>query len=183
MNGESTMYFIDDKKRYVRDIQKYINIISRMKKTIPRVSIDGIYGRETKNSIFIFQQNNNINPTGVLDKATFDVLFREYAALLELELASKYVLTSRAFPISLGMQGEDILMLNLILEELSNTYDITVADKTGYFNKTTESAIKDLQKIFGLEENGIVDAIFYDRLWLELDSTRLSDYAGNLIEF
>ena len=81
------MYFIDDKKRYVRDIQKYINIISRMKKTIPRVSIDGIYGRETKNSIFIFQQNNNINPTGVLYKATFDVLFREYAALLELELA------------------------------------------------------------------------------------------------
>ena len=130
-----------------------------------------------------FQQKNNINPTGVLDKLTYDLLFQEYITHLESALETKYILTERVFPISLDMKGKDIQMLNLILGELSNTFDITVADNTGYFNKRTESAVKDLQKIFRLEETGIVDAAFYERLWLEIDSTRLSDYRGNLIGF
>ena len=61
------------------------------------------------------------------------------------------------------------MVLNVMLIELKKEYpDIAEVKKSSYYSKETENAVLDLQKIFRVDESGVVDALFYDRLKDEL---------------
>jgi hypothetical protein len=60
-----------------------------------------------------------------------------------------------------------------LFEELSKTYtDIGTARRETYFSKNSENITKELQKIFDMEITGVIDALFYERMLLEIDSIR-----------
>ena len=51
------MYPLSDKVSAIREVQKFLHLISDKKgSTIPRVSIDGIYGEETRGAVSEFQR-------------------------------------------------------------------------------------------------------------------------------
>lgn len=55
----------------VRQIQQQLNRIAQNYPALPTVSVDGIYGQNTANSVRIFQQIFNIPPTGIVDYPTW----------------------------------------------------------------------------------------------------------------
>ena len=135
---------------------------------------DGIYGDETQTAVSEFQSLNGLNPSGVVDINTFDILYDQYSSIVRIEEVDKYILTDAGFPIKLGDTGEDILIINLALRELRKTYkDICRVDKSSYYSKSTEQAVKDMQHIFRLPEDGIVTPFFYDRMQKEIKAINL----------
>ena len=86
-----------------------------------------------------------------------------------LETVKDFVITQAGFPIKTGDQNDDVLIINIMLTELKNTFtEITPVVKSTYYSKATELAVKDLQKRMRLFENGEVDEIFYQRMKEEL---------------
>lgn len=168
------MYELLDEKAAITEVQKFLHVISDdTNAKIPRVAIDGIYGAETVSAIKIFQSEYGINPTGAVDKETFDSLYAMYAASIEERYSSDYVITYGGFPLKAGMQNNDVLLLHLLIEELSKTYtDIGPIKKTTYFSEATESAVKKLQRIFRMSESGVVDFLLYERMNYEIDAIR-----------
>ena len=73
------------------------------------------------------------------------------------------------------MQNNDVMAVNLILNELKNTYkDIHRVNKSSYYDKNTENAVMDLQKIFSENVTGEVDKMLFDRLKQELKASQMS---------
>lgn len=168
------MYRLNDKAAAIREIQRFILLISdRSEYKIPRVSIDGIYGEQTENAVRSFQELSGYEATGRVDNKTFDSLYSLYSAILAEEEISSTMLEKDIFPLKAGMMGDTVNTLNVILAGLKETYfDITTVRKDAYFSKETESAISDMQKIFNVKQTGIVDAQLYQRLHKELRTQR-----------
>lgn len=168
------MYALSDKPAAIREVQKFLHVISdRVNRNIPRVAIDGIYGDETAEAVRIFQEIYNINPSGLVDRVTFDTLFIKYRdAVIEARLRD-YIITDEGFPIKVGSQSNDVIAVHLLITELAKTYsDIGNVGKGSYFSENSRNATIELQRIFRFPLTGEIDAIFFERMKTEVDALK-----------
>lgn len=171
------MYYIDDRKSVIEAVQKHLLVIyEKGDKDIGRVSIDGIFGSETKEAIRKYQMLSGIEPSGTVNRVTFDSLYNEYKEITEEGELLEIPIGEGVFPLSFGMQGNDVLLLHLYLLELEKRYrDLGTVDKSTYFSKRTENAVKNLQRIFREKESGEVDKRLFNRIIKELYSIKLAN--------
>lgn len=171
------MYYTDDRKSAIEEIQKFLLVIyENGNRDIKRVSVDGIYGEETKRAVRKYQQLLGMEESGVVDKKTFDSLYMEYKEITDDLLLEEILIGEGLFPLNLGMQGDDVLLLNLYLIELSKNYkDLERVDKSTYFSGRTERSVRGLQRIFNEKETGEVDKKLFNRILLELKSLKLRE--------
>ena len=163
-------YELSDTEMAVREVQTFLHFISDKKHNdIERVAINGIFGKETEKAVRDFQRIYGKTESGIVDRETFQLLNETYIQILLENASPDFIITDGGFPISLGSQSNDVLVLNVMLIELKKEYpDIAEVKKSSYYSKETENAVLDLQKIFRVDESGVVDALFYDRLKDEL---------------
>jgi peptidoglycan hydrolase-like protein with peptidoglycan-binding domain len=168
------MYLLSDKPAAIREVQRFLYVISdRLNNSIPRVAIDGIYGAKTASAVTKFQQIYGLKSDGAVDRKTFELLYEMYNSTVVEEEINDYVITEAGFPVVLGMQSDDVLLIHLLMRELEKTYkNIGTVEKSRYFSANSSNVTKELQNIFRMPETGSVDKIFYDRMMTELDSIR-----------
>ncbi len=68
----------------VRDIQKYLNAISKNYPAIPKVSNDGVYGEGTRDAVKKFQEIFNVNVSGIVEYDTWYAISNVYVAVTEM---------------------------------------------------------------------------------------------------
>ena len=166
------MYELLDKSSAIKEIQKFLYVISdKVNTEVPRISIDGIYGEETENAVKTFQDLYGIIPTGIVDRITFDLLFKLYNE--NSFSTDKSYIDENLFPVKVGSQGNHVLNIHLLMLELREKYkDIGNILKSTYFSEESKRVTQQLQKIFRYIETGVVDYQFYQRMLLELDSLK-----------
>ncbi|WPZ18144.1 peptidoglycan-binding protein [Geobacillus subterraneus] len=106
----------------------------------------GYFGPITEEAVRAFQQAVHLPTTGVVDDAT-------YAKL------RAFVPTAR--PLSVGMRGDDVKVLQQQLKQLGY---FQYPQITGYFGTVTEAAVKQFQQANGLPATGKADAVTIERL-------------------
>ncbi len=76
-------YFLTEGMRNenVRDLQTYINLISRNINEIPNVSVTGFFGEQTENAVSTIQRLYGIPVSGAVGPVTWYTIAREYDAL------------------------------------------------------------------------------------------------------
>ena len=62
----------------VRDLQTYLSVIAQNNPEIPPVTIDGIYGNETRDAVYTFQALNGLPPTGSVGPVTWSKIANQY---------------------------------------------------------------------------------------------------------
>jgi peptidoglycan hydrolase-like protein with peptidoglycan-binding domain len=62
----------------VRELQKYLLELSYATHGYPHLAIDGIFGRETREVLSLFQRRARLPVTGVADRRTWQALYRAY---------------------------------------------------------------------------------------------------------
>jgi len=67
-----------DSGENVKLMQTYLNVIARRYPSIPLVTADGIYGRDTENAVLSFQRAVRLNPTGIIDVSTWERIVELY---------------------------------------------------------------------------------------------------------
>lgn len=159
-------YFMDDGRRAVADLQRWLREISRVPGQIPVIYIDGIYGPETVLAVSDFQRRNGLPITGRTDLATFNAIFREFSAIIP--VSERSFAGAENGVIALGDTFDGVLILQTLLRELAEEDESFFVNADGVFGVETENAVKRLQSVLGEAEDGRVTA----SLWRQLLALR-----------
>ena len=165
----------------VRNVQYYLNYLSQFYSTIPPTSIDGIFGEQTRNAITSAQKTFELPQTGVLDIPTFEAIYDAYLGIIDslvFEFREGEILPFAGVVLNLGSEAPEVAVLQQYLNFLSNTYpEIPPIEVTGYFGSQTRAAVLAFERLFGLPENGVVEATVWDAIATEYETL----YAANTL--
>ncbi len=162
----NTELSLGDQGPEVFELQYLLSLVGAYEEEIPPISIDGIFGEGTESAVRAFQQNYGINDTGVVAYATWDQLYRAYVGILESLPDGYFGAPTLAYPgevLRIGSQGEYVSALQEYLNYIATTYtQIPRVTVDGAFGPATQSAVRAFQRVFGLNESGIVGAQLWD---------------------
>lgn len=162
---------IQNQKQATKMMQRYLRRLSYTGKNSRALAIDGIFDTATRDALMEFQKSAGLKANGIADKLTWDTLFAEY----RLAESSKERLPLYLFPeapSNYAVSEGDTLMLvsviQLLLAELSVTYDVLEnIVVSGVYDRRTADAVREFQRINGLDATGKVDRATYNRIALE----------------
>ena len=157
-----------DRGLAVRNLQYYLDYLSRFYPAIPPVTNDGIFGDATRSAVIALQKEFELPATGEVDRATWDTMYDAYLGIIEQlggKLSEGDMIPFPGVIIRLGSESQEVALLQRYLNTISSTYtEIPKVNPTGYFGTMTQSAIIAFQRLFGLPDNGIVDASTWDEI-------------------
>lgn len=165
----------------VQNVQYYLNYLSRFYSTIPPTAADGIFGEQTRNAILAAQSTFGLPQTGELDAETFEAIYDAYLGIIDsltFEFREGEVLPFAGVVLNLGSEAPEVAVLQEYLNFLANTYpEIPRVSVTGYFGTQTEAAVLAFEQLFGLPQNGVVEAT----VWNAITSEYQTLYAAGVL--
>ena len=155
----------------VLTIKRELNRIAKNYPAIPAVNGNtGVYDLETEEAVKIFQEIFNLEPDGVVGKATWYKIKQIFAGVKRLSEITGEGLTLSEIEkrytreMSIGMRGVDVEALQYYLAFLGYFYpELPPIPITGYFGELTRDAVFTFQNNYGLPVTGVVDAnVFHE---------------------
>ena len=153
----------------IRNLQTYLRQLSYHDPTITAPPIDGILDSATQQSIRDFQVSRQLAPTGVADRALWELLYAAYRTSLAENMPPVrmeiFPLTPPSTSLKKGDRGFAVTALQHMLLELERKYGplLSVA-VNGSFDDTTEAAVRSFQKQNALRPDGIVDRMTWNAI-------------------
>ena len=155
-----------DKGDSVKIIQYYIDVISYFYNNIPKIKIDGIYGPKTKNAVIEFQKLFGLNPDGIVGNITWYNLNKTYTSILNTlpkDYKGNVGLLYPGYFLTEGTNDNNVKILQEYINEISIYYpNIPFITVDGFFGQETKKAIESIQKMGGIEVNGIVGPVTWN---------------------
>lgn len=157
-----------DTGREVRYIQYYLAVLGYFNDNLPLIALTGVYDEETKNSVLAFQRQYGLPETGIMDRDTWNKLVEVYFNLIaslppgysegKAEIFPGYVLTR-------GMRDANVRKIQEYLSFIAQTItEIPKVDPTGYYGDVTYNAVKTFQKLYNLNQTGVVGALTWNKI-------------------
>lgn len=160
----------------VRNVQYYLNVISYFNPEIPMVKASGVFNQALENQVKAFERFYGLNPDGVVDFRTFQIMQNVYNDIIE-NLPKGYAgSTAALFPgyvLTPGLQNDDVREFQTYLNVVGqNIQAIPAVPVTGYFGPETENAVRIFQQRYGLPVTGTVGAPTWDAVAKEYNYIR-----------
>ena len=156
-------------KQAVTNLQRYLRQLSYGDDTLTQPPIDGVFDTVTRKALTEFQVKNNLSPTGIADRTTWELLFALYLKSISTHSPSKrpYIFPTNAIGniLKLGDASFYVTALQFMLRELSKNYgELLNIDITGIYDADTSAAVKQFQTINALSETSVTDKETWDRI-------------------
>ncbi len=155
-----------DSSLYIRELQTYLRALSYLHPSIPRVDIDGVFGRETTDAVKAAQRLFRLPPTGIVDYPTWTAIVaadRSADALRTVQHTDPFVTAFRE--LEAGDTGDIVSVLQLMLAALARAKgDFAPAAPTGRYDPATEEGMRRLQRASGLPVTGKTDVASWNAL-------------------
>lgn len=151
----------------IRSLQTMLRTIASIEPNQINVMPDGIYGSQTAAAVRSFQRRQGLNPTGIVDQATFDRVVQEYErAYIEAEKAQPVQINlDPGKIIRRGERNNHIYLVQSMLTVLSLLDPtIPVPPHSGVLDPKTAESVAVFQTIAGLPPTGEIDK----RTWKDL---------------
>ncbi len=149
-------------KDAIRNLQTYLRARALVDSTFPPVPIDGIFDTQTKNALIEFQIRNNLAPTGVADRTTWELLYSQYLDILEQASLPAAIIPFPSYPKDYAIKRSEksflVAVLQYMLNEIGIIYNVFDAlEINGEYDEATESIIRDFQERNGITPTGETD--------------------------
>ncbi|MBQ3057311.1 MAG: peptidoglycan-binding protein [Clostridia bacterium] len=153
----------------IRNLQRYLRQLSYVNSNIPAPPIDGIYDTATREAVRAFQREEGLGDTGVVDDATWELLFKRYEESLRREDApvplAQFPRISPGYALREGDENFLVRLVQYALGELDLIYEgFDDVPQTGIYDAQTMDAVRSFQRRHGLAETGEVDRATWDAL-------------------
>jgi peptidoglycan hydrolase-like protein with peptidoglycan-binding domain len=150
----------------VSNLQYFLSYLSRFYSTVSPVTIDGIFGNETRESVLSAQNTFGLFEDGVVGEITWNAIYNAYRGIVNeipLQYVEGNVLPYPGFLLRMGSDNDSVLLLQQYINVISQVYpEVNQVELTGYFGTQTNNAVKAIQSLSGLEANGVVGAITWE---------------------
>lgn len=145
----------------IRSMQNMLRTLSNYVYDIPSVVPDGIFGKDTKNSVIAFQKIYGLTQTGDVNAETWKKIREEYMRILYLYAKPKpNVIVYEDVYINKGDNELVLYVIQAMLLALSKIFtNIPVLDVSGIHDEKSVNAVIMTQDILGIEPTGIVDTL------------------------
>ena len=161
-----------DTGRDVELIQRKLNRISTNYPGIPKIyPVDGFYGGSTTEAVRKFQEVFDLEPDGLVGRATWNQIQFIYNAVKKLYTVNSEgiritdVTTRYTDTLSEGSSGDGVLTIQYYLSYIALFVpSVSAAAMDGSFGPATTNAVKSFQKTYGLPVTGVVDRATWDRI-------------------
>ena len=138
--------------------------------------MNGVFDLATENQVKAFEEFYGLNPDGVVDFRTWELIQRIYndiRAGLPEGYAGNTAALYPGYVLTPGMQNNDVRAFQTYLNLIGRTYrDIPEVPVTGYFGTETENAVRIFQELFGIPVSGVVGAPTWDAVSREYNFIR-----------
>lgn len=160
----------------VRSLAYYLNSIAYFNPELPTVNSGGVFNAAMEEQVKAFERFYGLNPDGIVDFRTWQLINKIYLDILS-NLPEGYEgATAALYPgynLTPGMRNDDVREMQIYLNVIGqNIAAIPVVEVTGYFGEQTERAIREFQRLYGLEPSGIVGSPTWDALAKEYNYIR-----------
>ena len=159
---------LGDTGQLVREMQYLLAVIAYFNDQIPTPPVSGTFDERTQNSLMAFQRLNGLTPDGVFGPATAPKLLEVYRAVVANVPPNTVPDSSLIYPgryLMRGVSGDDVTDLQNLINRAAETHSfIPKVDVDGNYGAATEAAVRAIQQNQGLETNGIVGSITWDRI-------------------
>ena len=153
-------------------IKRELNRIAKNYPAIPRVNENsGVYDLETEEAVKEFQRIFNLEPDGVVGKATWYKIKQIFAGVKRLsEITSEGLELSEVEKrytreLQIGDSGVDVEALQYYLAFLGYFFpELPPIPITGFFGTFTRDAVFTFQNNYGLPVTGVVDANVFNEI-------------------
>ena len=174
---------------YVSVLQYYLQAISIYYAEVPTIEVDGIYGEQTAAAVTAIQSLFRLEETGVIDRSTLFAIYDVYLGVSDVirETNSTAAAAYGGQLLTVGSSGEDVARLQYYIRALSTVYDSVLSPEvTGTYDRDTEAAVSEIQRLFGITVTGIVGPLTWDAIASEYelitdgDSFNSGQYGGDI---
>lgn len=152
----------------VRELQYFLAFIAGFNESVRPVAIDGIFGPTTRGAVEDFQYDYGLPVDGIVGERTWQALYDTYRNLLD-SLPENYFTSSTlpypGEPLRIGDSGEYVTVLQNYLNRISDVYT-TIPKLTvdGVYGVATSTAVREFQRLFGLEVTGVTASYTWNRI-------------------
>jgi len=165
------MYRIYDTASAIREVQIYLDLAGN-----PDIAVvpSGVYDDNTRLSVADFQRSEGLYENGVVDRETFYRLYEIYAILRDANELNKKADSFMSFPFLHGQSSRGMMHINGMLGRLMTHYGFTHnLRESSFYSPETERAVRELRKIYLLDDKEDIDEILYMRMIKDHDSIGL----------
>ena len=152
----------------VRELQYFLAFVSRFDETVRPVETDGIFGPVTRGAVEDFQRDAGLAVTGVVDRATWELLYRRYMIYRDSLPPDYFPVYTPPYPgtvLRRGSRGEDVRLVQSWLNRIGQVGGrIPPLTEDGIFGAKTEEAVRIWQRIAGLDPTGAVASFTWESL-------------------
>jgi len=166
-------------------IEFFLNVISTKYDTIEPVEIDTFYGPDTARAVREYQIIMGLNPTGIADQETLNLLYRDAYSVLTSTPVEELTLpflpyTGVDLTQGMGPEYPRIVLLEIMLNTISLTQpEIRPVEVGGGFDSNTRAAVIAFQSLYGLPPTGVVDEETWNRINEVYQSVIASNTTGS----
>lgn len=154
----------------IKFVQYYLAVIGEYYNDVSNVEVTGDFDQQTVDGVKSFQQVYGLPVTGIIDRATWNDIYRAYAGIVQnvpVALEGESLVLYPGFILTEGATNEFVKVLQEYLSYIHKTYpNIPEVSATGYYGPITKQAVTAFQKQFGLPQTGAVGA----ETWFEISS-------------
>lgn len=144
----------------VRELQYFLSFISRFDETVRPVETDGIFGPVTRGAVEDFQRDAGLAATGIVDRATWELLYRRYMIYRDSLPENYFPVYTKPYPgtpLRTGSRGEDVRLVQSWLNRIGAVSGaIPRLTEDGIYGVRTAEAVRIWQRIAGLDPTGAV---------------------------
>ena len=145
----------------IKNLQYYLAVVGAYYQSVQPVDITGYFGEQTEISVKSFQKVFGLPETGVVDRRTWNDLYRAYLGIIESIPLSEgdHIVLYPGIVLKEGITNEYVRILQNYLSYIHESYPtIPAVNTTGYFGPLTKASVTAFQRQFGLNPNGLVNA-------------------------
>lgn len=154
-----------DSRPYIIELQGYLRTVQRTRQGNTTVPQDGYYGPATTAGVRQFQQEEGLPPTGRVDAATWNALYRAYAGITAAAQPPTSIIGKGNVPLVEGDQGDPILFLNAMIGRMARVYNnVSFTPPDNRYTSATASAVRGIQEWAGLPVTGNTDTATWNTI-------------------
>ena len=147
----------------VSSLQYYLSYLSEFYNSIPRVSVDGIFGASTAAAVRAAQREFGLTPDGVVGDDTWRAIYNAYigiASTIPLKYTEGNTIPFPGIFLRIGIEDDSVRVLQEYLNYISRYItEIPSVNPTGYFGTRTQEAVVAFQNYYGIPASGVVGPV------------------------
>lgn len=156
-------------KSAVSNLQRYLRTLYYFDDSLSPTPVDGVFDRATEEAVRHFQQNEGLPVTGQVDQDTWERLFARYEKEKAFRRAparmAHFPRVPHDYRVTIGEEQFLVRVIQHALQEIALDFEFPAAvPQSGKYDEDTANAVRVLQRVSGLPEDGEVNRATWEEL-------------------